>query len=395
MPTPPLKMAMVGGGRDAFIGAVHRMAACLDHEAVFTAGALSSTPEKAIASGADLGLAPDRNYDSWRQMLERETARPAADRIDFVSIVTPNHAHFEIANAFIEAGIPVVCDKPLTVTSDQAHDLVRAAHANNAIVAVTYNYSGYPMVKQAREMVASGELGDIRKVIVEYNQGWLAKKLEDEQLKQAEWRTDPARAGAGGAIGDIGSHAEQLVSYVTALEIDSLLADLTAFVPGRRLDDDANVLLRFTNGAKGILTASQICVGNENDLRLRVWGAKAGLEWRQEEPNHLLFKPLGEPQRTYRRGNDYLSEPAQTNTRLPFGHPEAFIEAFANVYRAVFNAIRDEDNADNTNAPTRHDYPSVAEGARGVRFIETVVASSNEGATWRQLPSPPSLPGRG
>jgi len=377
-----LKMGMVGGGRDAFIGAVHRMAACLDHEAVFTAGALSSTPEKAIASGRELGLAEDRNYASWREMLDGESARAQGERIDFVSVVTPNHAHFEIAKAFVEAGFPVVCDKPLTVTSEQAAELAEAVESKDAVFGVTYNYSGYPMVKQAQEMVRGGELGEIRKVVVEYNQGWLAEKLEDDGLKQAAWRTDPARAGAGGAIGDIGSHAEHLVSCVTGLEIESLLADLTTFVPGRRLDDDANVLLRFRGGAKGILTASQVCVGNENALRLRVWGTKGGLEWGQEEPNHLVFAPLGRPERVYRRGNDYLGEAAKANSRLPFGHPEAFTEAFANVYRGVFRAIEAGAGA---SGPERFDFPGVRDGERGVRFIEAAVGSSRRGAAWHRM----------
>lgn len=377
-----LRMGMVGGGRDSFIGAVHRTAACLDGQASFAAGALSSTPEKALASGGDLGLAEDRNYPTWREMLEREAARPAGERIDFVSIVTPNDAHFEPARAFVEAGIPVVCDKPLVMDSRQAEDLVRAVEAADVVFGVTYNYSGYPLVKQARELVGSGALGEVRKVVVEYNQGWLATKLEDEGLKQAEWRTDPKRAGLGGAIGDIGSHAEQLVSYVTGLEMASVCADLTTFVPGRQLDDDANLLLRFVGGARGMLSASQICVGRENDLRLRVWGTGGGLEWRQEEPNHLVVHPIGEPERVYRRGNDYLGAGAKANTRLPSGHPEAFLEAFANVYRAVGSAIRAGAGAAGSE---RFDYPGVRDGARGVRFIERTVESSGSDAKWTAL----------
>ncbi|HEY3244857.1 MAG TPA: Gfo/Idh/MocA family oxidoreductase [Phycisphaerae bacterium] len=381
MTTEPrkLRMGMVGGGRDAFIGAVHRMAACLDGRVEFIAGALSSTPEKAKASGRELGLDERRNYGTWQEMVRGEAGLPAGERIDFVSIVTPNDSHFAIAEAFVKAGMNVVCDKPLVHSSEQANALIRAVEARNVVFAVTYNYSGYPMVKQAREMIRQGELGEIRKVIVEYNQGWLAEKLETTGQKQADWRTDPARSGIGGAIGDIGSHAEQLVSYVTGLAIDKLCADLTTFVPGRRLDDDANLLIRYTSGARGILYASQICIGNENDLRLRVWGTKGGLEWRQEEPNYLIFKPQGQPERIYRRGNDYVCAPAKKNTRLPSGHPEAFIEAFANIYNAVAEAIRAEAGA---RGGPKYDFPDVYDGARGVHFIERTVTSNGGEQKW-------------
>ena len=374
-----LRMGMVGGGRDAFIGAVHRTAACMDGNVELVAGALSSTPQKALASGRDLGLDDARNYESWQQMLEREQALPEDRRIDFVSIVTPNHTHFPIAEAFVNGGFNVVCDKPLVHSSEQASALIRAVEEKNTVFGVTYNYSGYPMVKQARHMVNEGALGDIRKVVVEYNQGWLHTNLEETGQKQASWRTDPALSGAGGAIGDIGSHAEQLVSYVTGLEIDCICADLTAFIPGRRLDDDANLLVRYTNGARGLLYASQVCVGNENDLRLRVWGSKGGFQWHQEDPNFLVFRADGEPERTYRRGNDYVCEAAQKNTRLPCGHPEAFLEAFANIYSAVGEAIRAGSGA---RGGPEHDYPDVYHGARGVHFIERTVASSRSDAKW-------------
>jgi predicted dehydrogenase len=372
-----LRYGMVGGGRGAFIGAVHRMAAELDHQAVLTAGALSSTPEKAIESGRDLGLAPGRAYPAWRAMLEGELARPAGERIDFVVIVTPNHMHFEPALAFAKAGFHVVLDKPMVHSSQQAGELVRAVESAGVVFAVTYNYSGYPLVKQARHMVRGGEIGPVRKVIVEYNQGWLATRLEESGQKQADWRTDPARSGLGGAIGDIGSHAEQLVSYVTGLEIDAICADLTTFVPGRRLDDDANLLLRFRGGARGILTASQVEVGHENDLRLRVFGEKGTLEWHQEDPNALVHRPLGEPERVLRRGNAYLCDAARAGTRLPPGHPEAFLEAFANVYRGAMAAMRGERGG--------LDYPTVRDGARGVRFIEKTVESSRSDRKWTAL----------
>lgn len=387
---------MIGGGRDAFIGAVHRKAAALDGRIAFTAGALSSTPEKAVASGKDLGLPDDRNYPNWKAMLERERQRPRYERIDFVTIVTPNDQHYAIARAFVDAGIHVVCDKPLCTNTIEARELLKAlsgpsrpagAGVSGPIVfAVTYNYSGYPMVKQARHMVRHGALGDVRKVIVEYNQGWLASALEKTGQKQADWRTDPRRSGAGGAIGDIGSHAEHLLRYVTGLEVESLCADLTTFVPGRRLDDDANVLLRLRKpgepsaSARGVLVASQIEIGHENDLRLRVFGAEGSLEWRQEDPNRLWHKPAGKPVALLTRGQPYLCEAARAATRLPPGHPEAFIEAFANIYAAVADAIiAREAGAD---PPAGTDFPDAVDGARGVHFIEKTVESARSEQKW-------------
>lgn len=373
-----LKMGMVGGGKDAFIGAVHRMAAALDGQIDFVAGALSSTPEKARASGLELGLAEDRAYGSWEEMLESELARPEGERIDFVSIVTPNHMHFPVAHAFAKAGFNVISDKPLVHTSEQADQLIAAVEETGVVFAVTYNYSGYPMIKEARHLIASGQLGPIRKVLVEYNQGWLA---EEDTGKQADWRTDPARSGAAGAIGDIGSHAEQLVSYVTGLELADICADLTAFVPGRRLDDDGNLLLRFEGGAKGVLVASQISSGEENGLRLRVYGERAGLEWHQETPTELFVKPNGEPMQVRKPNNPYLSDAAKNASRIPAGHPEAFLEAFANVYRGAAAAMRarKEGNPIPTSAL---DFPTVYDGARGVHFIEKTVESSKSEQKW-------------
>ena len=376
-----LRMGMVGGGREAFIGAVHRKACALDGQIDFVAGALSSNPEKALASGRDLGLSPDRNYPSWGAMLDAELKRPVDGpdaRIDFVSIVTPNDTHFSIAKEFAAAGFHVVCDKPLVHSSAQARELIDAVKKSGVVFAVTYNYSGYPMVKQARHMVREGQLGEIRKVIVEYNQGWLASALEKTGQKQAGWRTDPSRSGVGGAIGDIGSHAEQLVSYVTGLELEAICADLTSFVPGRRLDDDANLLLRFTNGARGILTASQVEIGHENDLRIRIWGDRAGLEWHQESPNDLWYKPDGQPVQLLRRGNGYLCDAAKKNSRLPAGHPEAFLEAFANVYLGAAKAIRASGGVSGED----FDFPTVYDGARGVHFIEKTVESSMSDRKW-------------
>ncbi len=375
-----LRMGMVGGGKGAFIGAVHRTAACLDHGVAFTAGALSSDPERAKASGRELSLADRRNYGSWQAMLEGELTLPKEERIDFVSIVTPNHVHYEVAKAFAEAGINVVCDKPLCHTSEQARGLVAAAKKGNVVFAVTYNYSGYPMIKQARHMVASGVLGAIRKVIVEYNQGWLASNLEASGQKQADWRTDPARSGAGGAIGDIGSHAEQLASFVTGQHVEQICADLTTFVEGRRLDDDANLLLRLSGDVRGVLIASQIEIGHENDLRLRVFGTEGSLDWRQEEPNELWHRKAGEPDRVLRRGNGYLCDEAKVCSRIPPGHPEAFLEAFANVYNAAGNAIRAGRGFE-----AAADYPTVVDGARGVHFIEKTVESSRSAAKWTPI----------
>jgi predicted dehydrogenase len=373
-----LKMGMVGGGKDAFIGAVHRMAAALDGQIDFVAGALSSTPEKARASGTQLGLAEDRAYGSWEEMLERELERPEDERIDFVSIVTPNHVHFPVAHAFAKAGINVISDKPLVHTSEQANALIEAVEETGIVFAVTYNYSGYPMIKEAKHLVDSGQLGQIRKVIVEYNQGWLAEEVGS---KQADWRTDPAKSGVAGAIGDIGSHAEQLVSYVTGLELTDICADLTAFVPGRKLDDDGNLLLRFDGGAKGVLIASQIASGEENGLRLRVYGEKGGLEWHQEVPMNLYVKPNGEPIQLRRPGNGYLSAPAQNAGRIPAGHPEAFLEAFANVYRGAAAAIRAR--KDGSAVPGGAlDFPTVYDGARGVHFIEKTVESAQSETKW-------------
>jgi predicted dehydrogenase len=384
-----LKYGMVGGGQGAFIGGVHRKAAALDGELEFVAGALSSTPDKAKASGRELGLPEDRNYGSWEEMLEKELARPEDERIDFVSIVTPNHVHYPVAKAFAEAGIHVVCDKPLVHTTEQANDLVRIAEKTGVVFAVTYNYTGYPMVKEARHMVREGKLGRLRKVVVEYNQGWLATKLEATGAKQADWRTDPARSGAAGAVGDIGSHAENLVSTITGLELSQLCADLTTFVEGRRLDDDANLLLEFEGGAKGLLTCSQIQVGDENDLRIRVYGETGSLTWHQENPNYLVYKTLDGPAQVLSRGSGYLCEAAKRATRLPTGHPEAFIEAFANVYLGAAEAIRAKQEGRDLEEG-EGDFPSVYDGARGVHFIETTVRSSQSSdkwtpARWRRL----------
>lgn len=373
-----LRAAMVGGGRDAFIGAVHRQAMALDGEWTLVAGALSSTPEKARASGAELGLADDRNHGSWQALLADERRRPPHERIDAVVIVTPNDLHYPVALAFVEAGFHVVCDKPLVHTVAQAEALAAAAARAGTVFGVTYNYSGYPMVREARSLVRSGVLGTLRKVIVEYHQGWLANPL---QSKQADWRTDPARSGAAGAVGDIGTHAEHLLATVTGLRIESLCAELSRFVPGRRLDDDASMLLRLEGGVRGVLLCSQIEAGCENDIRLRVYGSLGHLEWRQEEPNLLVHAPVDGPKRVLTRNAPWLSEAARAACRLPAGHPEAFIEAFANVYRGVAADIHARE-AGAAAGPALADYPGIDDGVRGVRFIEAAVASHG---SWRSV----------
>ena len=372
-----LRMGMVGGGAGAFIGAVHRSAAIMDGEIEFAAGALSSTPEKARESAKELGLPKERNYGSWEDMLEGELALPEEERVDLVSVVTPNHLHFPVSLAFVEAGFHVVCDKPMVHSSAQAAKLAQAVERSGVVFCVTYQYTGYPMVKQARHMVKGGVLGEIRKVVVEYNQGWLASEVENGGDKQASWRTDPEKSGVAGTMGDIGSHAENLVSTVTGLEASEVCADLTSFVPGRRLDDDANMLIRYSDGARGVLVASQISAGEENALAFKVYGEEGGIEWRQEEPNHLIHRPAEAPVQIYKRGNEYLCKEAKEAARIPPGHPEAFIEAFANVYGAVAEAIR-------SGKPSG--FPTVHDGARGVRFIEKVVESSASERKWIEVP---------
>lgn len=379
-----LRCAMVGGGRGAFIGDVHRKAMALDGQIELVAGALSSQPDKARASGRDLGLRDERNHESWQALLDHELALPADERVDFVCIVTPNHVHYEVAKAFVEAGFHVVCDKPLVNSSEHADELVRSVARRDVVFGVTYNYSGYPMVRQAREMVRAGAIGTIRKVLVEYHQGWLAKPLEGGGDKQAEWRTDPARSGVAGTMGDIGSHAENLLCTVTGLEIESLCADLHSFVAGRRLDDDGSLLLRYHGGARGVLLASQIEAGCENDLRLRVFGTTGMLDWRQEDPNHLIHAPIDAPRQVLTRGSPWLSVAAQRACRLPAGHPEAFYEAFANIYLGVAADIHAR-LAGRSADPIAADYPRVQAGARGVRFIEKTVESARSERKWTRM----------
>ncbi|MCB0686921.1 MAG: Gfo/Idh/MocA family oxidoreductase [Saprospiraceae bacterium] len=372
---------MVGGGRGAFIGAVHRMAAALDGDIELVCGAFSSDPVKSKASGEDFYLDPSRVYGSYTEMIEKEKQLPDDVRMDFVSIVTPNHVHFGPAKMALENGFHVVCDKPLSFNLDEALQLQQLVEKSGLIFALTHNYTGYPMVKQARDMVAKGDLGEIRKIVVEYPQGWLSTKLEDSEQKQASWRTDPSRSGIAGAMGDIGTHAENLAEYISGLKIKELCADLSVMVPGRLLDDDGNVLLHFDNGARGILFASQISVGEENNLRIRIYGTKAGLEWHQQEPNSLVVRPLEGPMCIIRTGVGDLSAAAQAHTRLPSGHPEGYLEAFANIYRNFAKCVQARLDGKEPD-PLYQDFPTVNDGVRGMQFISKVVESSKSDQKW-------------
>ncbi|CAN1564144.1 MviM Predicted dehydrogenases and related proteins [Paracoccaceae bacterium] len=376
---PRLRLGMVGGGRDAFIGAVHRIAARIDDQYELVAGCFSSNAEKSIASAADLGVS--RAYTSFADMAARESRRK--DGIDVVAIVTPNHMHAPVALQFLKRGIHVICDKPLTATLPEAKKLAKAAEASGVVFALTHNYTGYPMIRQAKAMVAAGELGDLRVVQVEYAQDWLSEPLEGTGQKQADWRTDPARSGAGGSTGDIGTHAFNLANFVSGLTLDQLAADLTAFVPGRRVDDNGHVMLRFQGGAKGMLWCSQVAPGNENCLRLRVYGTKGGLEWAQEDPNYLWFTPLGQPKRLITRGGAGSGPEAARVTRVPPGHPEGYLEGFANIYAEAARAIRAAKTG--TALPDGTTFPGLKEGLVGVAFVDACVRSSARNAAWVSL----------
>ena len=375
----PLRLGMVGGGRGAFIGAVHRLCARLDGQFELVAGALSSDAQRARDSGADLALAPDRVYTSFTQMAAAEAKR--SDGVEVVSIVTPNDSHHAIARAFLDRGIDVICDKPMTTTVEDALDLVQAVRRSGLVFGLTHNYTGYPLVRQAREMVAAGELGTVRVVQAEYVQDWLSSKLEDTGHKQAGWRVDPARAGPGGCLGDIGTHAYHLAGFVTGLHARELAADLGRFVEGRRLDDNAHILLRYESGARGMLWASQVAPGNENGLRLRVYGDKAGLEWSQEHPNQLRLSLVGGPPQTLSRGGPRLGAAAAHATRIPAGHPEGYLEGFANLYRDLAEQIRAR-RAKHAPDPRALLVPTVEDGARGVRFIAAAVESHAKNGAW-------------
>ncbi|QFT33296.1 Gfo/Idh/MocA family oxidoreductase [Roseibium porphyridii] len=374
--TRPIRLGMVGGGKDAFIGAVHRIASRIDGAYELVAGALSSTPEKALESGQALGLKKDRTYASFADMAKREAR--LKDGIEAVAIVTPNHVHYPAAREFLKRGIHVICDKPLTSTLADAKKLVKAAESSSALFFLTHNYTGYPMVRQARELVQSGELGTIRVIQVEYPQDWLTIEQDN---KQAEWRTDPARTGLGGSTGDIGTHAYNLASFITGQLAESLAADLQSFVPGRQVDDNGHVMLRYASGARGMLWCSQVAPGNENNLKIRVYGDKGGLEWHQENPNYLYLTPFGEPKRIITRGGAGMSESIGPSTRIPPGHPEGYLEGFANLYKDAADVIRAHQRGEDLSSLV----PNVEDGLAGVRFIDACVKSSSRNAAWVKL----------
>ena len=376
---PRIRLGMVGGGNDAFIGAVHRIASRIDDRYELVAGALSSTPERARASGAALGLPADRTYDDFKQMAIREAR--LKNGVEAVAIVTPNHVHYAAAREFLKRGIHVICDKPLTSTLADAKKLVKAAESSDALFVLTHNYTGYPMVRQAREMVAAGDIGKVRVVQVEYPQDWLS---EEQDFKQAAWRTDPERSGAGGSTGDIGTHAHNLACFVTGLRVESLAADLQAFVSGRKLDDNGHVMLRFSGGARGMLWCSQVAPGNENALRLRVYGEKGGLEWAQENPTNLWFTPLGEPKRLITRNGAGAGAAAARMSRIPPGHPEGYLEGFANIYSEAAEAIEAKRQGKALSPDVV--YPTIQDGLRGMHFVDACVRSSARNAAWVDLP---------
>ena len=381
-----LRMGMVGGGRGSFIGGVHRMAANLDGRIELVAGCFSSKPEVSRDSGADLYLDPARVYDSYEVMAAAEAALPADQRIDFVSIVTRNNTHFPIAKTFLEAGINVICDKPLAYNLAEAKAFRKVVEKSGKVFALTHNYTGYPMVKEAREMVRTDKLGKVLKVVVEYPQGYAITALGNKgDGKIANWRMDPSVAGASNCMGDIGTHAENLARFITGLEIEEMCAELSTFIPGRPLDDDGNILVRYKGGAKGILYASQISNGDENNLNIRVYGTKCSIEWYQEHPNELIVKEVNQPRIIKRRGNSYLSPIAQKYSRLPFGHQEAVIEAFANVYLAAADAIEDE--VSGRKLKKTYDFPTIEDGVVGMAFIATAVKSSKSKSKWTRMVS--------
>lgn len=373
-----IKLGMVGGGRDAFIGGVHRIASRIDDHYELVAGALSSTPEKSKASAADLGIDPARAYYDYRKMAIREAR--LKDGIEAVAIVTPNHMHAPVAKEFLRRGIHVICDKPLTASLAEAKSLVRAAERSDALFVLTHNYTGYPMVRQAREMVANGEIGDIRVVQVEYAQDWLSEPIEATGMKQAAWRTDPEKTGVGGSTGDIGTHAYNAACFVTGLTLTQLCADLDCFVEGRKVDDNGHVMLRFDGGAKGMLWCSQVAPGNENALALRVYGTKGGLEWKQEDPNYLWYTPLGEPKRLLTRNGAGAGASAARISRVPPGHPEGYLEGFATIYSEAAEAIRAKREGRKLSGDVV--FPTIQDGLKGVAFVDACVKSSRRNGAW-------------
>jgi len=374
-----MRIGMVGGGKDAFIGGVHRIALRLDGNYELVAGSFSSNFDNSKETGKDLGLAEDRIYETYQEMAEKESAR--SDGIHVVAIVTPNHLHVPIAKIFAEKGIHIICDKPLALSTKEAIELKDIVENKKIIFALTHNYTGYPMVRHARSLIQKGNLGPIRVVQAEYPQDWLTTKAEDSGLKQAEWRTDPKRSGDGGCIGDIGTHAFNLIRFITGLEVDELSADIHTFVKGRLLDDNAQIMLRFKGGAKGAIWSSQVAVGNENNLKIRVFGENGGLEWRQEDPNYLYYTKFGHPTQKITRGSGSASEEANNVTRIPPGHPEGYLEGFANIYSDVYKRLFAQTNKQNYDQ-SNDCYPTIYDGVEGMRFIETVLESNNNNSKW-------------
>ena len=377
-------MGMIGGGLDAFIGAVHRKAAALDGEIELVCGAFSSNPQKSKEAGQAFYLDSKRVYDSYAAMITGEKKLPVGERMDFVSIVTPNHLHFEPAKEALENGFHVMIDKPITLSLAEARKLKKIHEKSGLVLAVSHAYAGYPMVKEAKHLVKTGKIGKVRKIYVEYPQGWLATPVEKSGQKQAGWRTDPKKSGAGGAIGDIGTHAAHLAEYITGLSISEICADLNAVIKGRLLDDDSQMLLRFSNGSSGTLVATQVAAGEENNLKIKVYGEKGGLEWRQEEPNSLIVRSLDGPKQTYRTGMGYVCESAKQNTRVPSGHPEGYLEAFANIYLAFAKAVRDHKPGKKISA-AKYGFPDIEDGVKGMAFVEAVVKSSKSNQKWTKL----------
>ncbi len=381
-----IRYGMVGGGRGAFIGAVHRIAAAMDQQIDLVCGAFSSDPERSKASGDDLFLPANRCYGSYEEMIRAEAKLPKSERMDFVAIVTPNHLHYPPAKMALSHGFHVLSDKPATFNLAESKKLGELVKDTGLLYGLTHNYTGYPLVKEARDMVRSGKLGKIRKVVVEYPQGWLATRIESTGQKQASWRTDPKRSGAGGCIGDIGTHAENLAEYISGLQIEELAADITTFVKGRALDDDCNVLLRFKGGAKGVLHCSQISIGEENNINIRVYGEKGSIEWHQKEPNTMLVKWPDQPMQVYRTANGYLSGNAKAAGRTPPAHPEGYLEAFANIYKNFANAIHaHEAGRKLAKDEVANDFPKIEDGIRGMAFIEAVIKSSKANAKWTKV----------
>lgn len=376
-----LRLAMIGGGQGAFIGAIHRIAARIDGHYELVAGAFSSNPEKAKASGEELGLSPDRVYGSYKELIEKESQLPEDVRVQVISIVTPNHVHFEPTKLALESGFHVVLDKPMTFSLDEAKELKKVVESTGKLFCLTHTYTGYPMVKEARQIIKSGKIGAIRKVYVEYPQGWLSTFLEGEDNKQASWRTDPGKSGIAGAMGDIGTHAFNLAEYVTGLQVTKLNADINIVVEGRKLDDDGAVLLKYNNGASGVLMATQIAAGDENNVKIRVYGEKGGIEWQQDVSNTLLVKYLDKPTEIWRTGGGYTSGYVTTNMRAPAGHPEGYLEAFANLYKNFALTVKAQ--LEGTEAtPEMLDFPGVEDGVRGMAFVENVIASGKSDTKW-------------